>query len=133
MAMIRSKCGSGTKAERERERAKAFLQWTVCSLSRCDVSVLSLVLAPLSLSLTPNSASPSSPPPSHRQQQKKNSYIKWTQATYKSGAARSRLLPLLERATRALGPACPDAGLRERYRGDVRYLRVWVQYVSSNS
>ena len=96
----------------------------LCSLSRPRTS-LPLSHPQLGFSLFP----PSLPPPTT----KKNSYIKWTQATYKSGASRSRLLPLLERATRALGPACPDAGLRERYRGDVRYLRVWVQYVSSNS
>jgi len=84
------------------------------------------LLSPLSASSSPPVLH--KPPPPHHHTH--HSYIKWTQSTFKSGNPRSRLLPLLERATRALGPSCPDEGLREKYRGDVRYLRVWVQYVS---
>lgn len=51
------------------------------------------------------------------------SYIKWTQDNFKAGGHKADLLPLLERCTRKL------QGM-DRYKDDVRYLRVWVQYVS---
>lgn len=50
-------------------------------------------------------------------------FIKWTQETFAAGGHKAELLPLLERCT------CELQG-EERYRNDVRYLRVWVQYVS---
>ncbi len=51
-------------------------------------------------------------------------FIKWTQDTFKSGGHKAELLPLLERCTRELQG---DA----RYKKDIRYLRVWIQYVST--
>jgi hypothetical protein len=61
-----------------------------------------------------------SPPPplTHR-------FIRWTQDTFSAGGHKAELLPLLERCTRELQAA--EGG---RYRTDIRYLRVWVQYVS---
>ena len=50
--------------------------------------------------------------------------IKWSQDTYKSGGHQAELLPILERCTREL------QGIA-KYRTDLRYLRVWIQYVSS--
>ena len=50
-------------------------------------------------------------------------FIKWTQETFSAGGHKAELLPLLERCTREL-----QAG--GRYAADIRYLRVWVQYVS---
>jgi checkpoint serine/threonine-protein kinase len=50
--------------------------------------------------------------------------IKWTQDTFTAGGHKAELLPLLERCTRELQGA-------ERYRTDVRYLRVWIQYVGA--
>lgn len=49
--------------------------------------------------------------------------IKWTQEAFSAGGHKAELLPLLERCTRELQGV-------EAYRTDVRYLRVWVQYVS---
>ena len=49
-------------------------------------------------------------------------FIKWSQSTANTNSRRTELLPLLERCTRELQAS-------ERYRGDVRYLRVWIQYV----
>lgn len=48
--------------------------------------------------------------------------IRWVNETYKSGS-HGQLVPLLERCTRELKTI-------ERYRSDVRYLRIWIQYVS---
>ena len=50
-------------------------------------------------------------------------YIKWTQATFKAGGHQAELTPLLERCTRELQSD-------ERYKNDLRYLRLWIQYVS---
>lgn len=52
-------------------------------------------------------------------------FIKWTQETFRSGGHQAELLPLLERCTRELQGY-------EHYKNDVRYLRVWVQYVSGH-
>ena len=49
--------------------------------------------------------------------------IKWTQDTFKAGGHQAELLPILERCTREL------QGI-DKYRTDLRYLRVWIQYVS---
>jgi hypothetical protein len=49
-------------------------------------------------------------------------YIKWTKETFSAGGHKSELLPLLERCTREFHQ---DA----RYKNDIRYLRVWIQYV----
>ncbi len=49
-------------------------------------------------------------------------YIKWTKDTFVSGGQKSELLPLLERCTREFHG-------KEEYRDDIRYLRVWIQYV----
>ena len=49
-------------------------------------------------------------------------FIKWTQETFQAGGHKAELLPLLERCTRELQTV-------PRYKGDIRYLRVWVQYV----
>ena len=54
------------------------------------------------------------------------SYIKWTQDTFKAGGHKADLLPLLERCTRELQDV-------ERYKDDIRYLRVWVQYVRAEN
>lgn len=63
-------------------------------------------------------------PRSHRRQPPTPSrFIKWTQEAFSAGGHKAELLPLLERCTREL-----QAG--GRYADDVRYLRVWVQYVS---
>jgi hypothetical protein len=50
------------------------------------------------------------------------SYVTWTQQHYPAGGPESQLLATLEKCTRTLLPI-------ERYKTDVRYLRVWVQYV----
>ena len=50
-------------------------------------------------------------------------FIKQTQDTFKSGGQKAELLPLLERCTRELQND-------DRYKKDIRYLRVWIQYVS---
>ena len=52
-------------------------------------------------------------------------FIKWTQETFSAGGHKAELLPLLERCTRELQGW--DGG---RYARDIRYLRVWIQYVS---
>lgn len=49
-------------------------------------------------------------------------YIRWTKDTFVSGGQKSELVPLLEKCTRAFHDS-------EQYRNDVRYLRVWIQYV----
>ncbi|GAM85555.1 hypothetical protein ANO11243_035620 [Dothideomycetidae sp. 11243] len=51
-------------------------------------------------------------------------YVKWTLNTYPSAqsTAQSRLLPLLERATKAF---LAD----QHYKNDPRYLRIWLHYV----
>lgn len=49
-------------------------------------------------------------------------FVKWVQQTFTAGGHQSELVPLLERCTRELQG-------REEYREDVRYLRVWLQYV----
>jgi hypothetical protein len=49
-------------------------------------------------------------------------FIKWTQETFQAGGHKAELLPLLERCTREL-QSLP------KYKSDIRYLRVWVQYV----
>lgn len=51
------------------------------------------------------------------------SYIAWVETAYPSGGGAGQLLPLLERATRALH------GI-ERYRNSVDYMKMWIQYVS---
>ncbi len=48
-------------------------------------------------------------------------YIKWTKDTFVSGGAKSELLPLLEKCTR-------EFHKDDRYKDDIRYLRVWIQY-----
>ena len=53
-------------------------------------------------------------------------FIKQTQDTFKSGGQKAELLPLLERCTRELQSD-------NRYKKDIRYLRVWIQYVSPTS
>lgn len=49
-------------------------------------------------------------------------FIKWTQDTFVAGGARAELIPLLERCTSAFQQD-------ERYRNDLRYLRIWILYV----
>ena len=46
----------------------------------------------------------------------------WTQASFPAGGPGSRLHETLERCTRALLS-------QPRYKDDLRYLRVWIQYV----
>jgi checkpoint serine/threonine-protein kinase len=48
-------------------------------------------------------------------------YIMWVRDAFPSGGIQSELLPLLEACTRTFQTD-------ERYRSDLRYLRVWVQY-----
>ncbi|KAH8974207.1 hypothetical protein BDL97_01G089800 [Sphagnum fallax] len=48
-------------------------------------------------------------------------YIMWVKDAFPSGGIQSELLPLLEACTRTFQTD-------ERYRSDLRYLRVWVQY-----
>ena len=50
--------------------------------------------------------------------------IKWTQNTFKSGGHEAELLQLLERCTRELQD-------KDNYKDDIRYLRIWIQYVST--
>jgi hypothetical protein len=50
----------------------------------------------------------------------------WVKDAFPSGGIQSELLPLLEACTRTFQTD-------ERYRSDLRYLRVWVQYVSTSS
>lgn len=50
-------------------------------------------------------------------------HIKWTQENFRSGGHQAELLPLLERCTRSLQAS-------GTYNHDIRYLRVWIQYVS---
>ena len=49
-------------------------------------------------------------------------FIKWTQDTFRSGGHQAELLPLLERCTRELQHI-------HKYNSDIRYLRIWIQYV----
>lgn len=51
-------------------------------------------------------------------------YVKWTLDTYPSAQAtpHSRLLPLLERATKAFQSS-------KDYRNDPRYLKIWMHYI----
>ena len=49
-------------------------------------------------------------------------FIKWTQDTFRAGGHQAELLPLLERCTRELQD-------KQQYKSDIRYLRVWIQYV----
>ena len=51
-------------------------------------------------------------------------YVKWTINTYPSAQStpQSQLLPLLERATKAFLSS-------SEYRGDARYLKLWLQYI----
>ena len=51
-------------------------------------------------------------------------YVKWTLDTYPSAQAtpQSRLLPLLERATKAFQSS-------KDYKNDVRYLKIWLHYI----
>ena len=51
-------------------------------------------------------------------------FIKWTQDTFRSGGHQAEMLPLLERCTREMQE-------RPEYRSDIRYLRIWIQYVSA--
>ncbi|CAK9190250.1 unnamed protein product [Sphagnum troendelagicum] len=51
-------------------------------------------------------------------------YIMWVKDAFPSGGIQSELLPLLEACTRTFQTD-------ERYRSDLRYLRVWVQYADS--
>ena len=46
------------------------------------------------------------------------------QESYSAGGHKAELVPLLERCTRELQGV-------EKYKTDVRYLRVWLQYVSA--
>ena len=50
-------------------------------------------------------------------------FIKWTQDTFRTGGYQAELLPLLERCTRELQHL-------DKYKTDIRYLRIWIQYVS---
>ena len=50
--------------------------------------------------------------------------IKWVQAAYPAGGHQAQLRPLLERCTRELLQ-------HEHYKQDLRYLRVWLQYVGA--
>ncbi len=52
-------------------------------------------------------------------------FIKWTQETTCTHGHKAELQRVLEACTKAIGTA-------ERYREDVRYLRVWIQYVSAS-
>ena len=49
-------------------------------------------------------------------------FVKWTQNTFRSGGHQAELLPLLERCTRELQHI-------HKYKSDIRYLRIWIQYV----
>lgn len=51
-------------------------------------------------------------------------YVKWTLDAYPSaqGTAQSQLLPLLERATKAFQSSA-------HYKGDPRYLKLWLHYI----
>ena len=51
-------------------------------------------------------------------------FIKWTQETFHTGGHQAELLSLLERCTRSLQS-------HEQYKNDIRYLRIWIQYVRS--
>lgn len=52
-------------------------------------------------------------------------YIKWAQEAAAAAGSKGELQAVLEAATRALSES-------DRYYGDVRLLRIWVQYVSSS-
>ena len=47
--------------------------------------------------------------------------MEWTQAAFPEAGPRSQLAGTLERCTRELS--------LERYKDDVRYLRLWLQHV----
>ena len=57
-----------------------------------------------------------------RSRPRPRSYLAWTQQHFPVGGPESQLLETLEKCTRTLLPL-------DRYKTDVRYLRVWVQYV----
>lgn len=50
-------------------------------------------------------------------------FIKWTQDTFVTGGNKAELRTILEECTRQLHSF-------EKYKRDVRYLRIWIQYVS---
>lgn len=54
-------------------------------------------------------------------------YIKWTQLNVKSGSSNADLIELFERCTQDI----QKHRNYERYKNDPRFLRIWVQYVSS--
>ena len=49
-------------------------------------------------------------------------FVKWTQKTFVAGGHQAELLPLLERCTREMLEM-------HGYDDDIRYLRLWLQYV----
>jgi hypothetical protein len=49
--------------------------------------------------------------------------IRWVKDAYPAGGYQSELLPVVEACTRTFQDD-------ERYKSDIRYLRVWVLYVS---
>ncbi|GAQ79054.1 putative Protein kinase [Klebsormidium nitens] len=51
-------------------------------------------------------------------------YIRWIKDSYPSGGIESESLPVLEKCTRTFQRVA-------RYRTDVRYLRVWIQYADA--
>ena len=51
-------------------------------------------------------------------------YIQWTHSVFPTADHASRLVPLLESCTAALSTV-------ERYKNDVRFLRLWIQYAAS--
>ena len=85
--------------------AASWLHTRATTHSRCGCGALSASAKSLAV---PHHARPS--------------FLEWTQAHFPEGGPRSQLLETLEQCTREL--------LRTgRYKDDIRYLRVWVQYV----
>eukprot|EP00878_Enallax_costatus_P034037 GHUV01037642.1.p2 GENE.GHUV01037642.1~~GHUV01037642.1.p2 ORF type:complete len:134 (+),score=39.75 GHUV01037642.1:446-847(+) len=52
-------------------------------------------------------------------------YIKWTQEQFAAQGSKSELQQVLELATKTLSST-------KRHNNDVRFLRIWVQYVSDS-
>ncbi len=51
-------------------------------------------------------------------------YLTWTQQTFGAGGSRSQLLLLLDACTKTFQS-------EERYRNDIRYLKVWITYADT--
>jgi hypothetical protein len=85
--------------------------------ARCNTTTPAAHTHTFGFCLTNNTAPTPNAPAFHR-------YVKWAQEAQHAAGGREAVLRVLEAATRALAAA-------ERYYGDPRFLRLWLQYVSA--